>query len=112
MTFAWSSRLLLVLSLLLCSSCVASYRIPDKEGHIDEKVTEDESSNLTAEISVSRATKDQETDKENNESSSSPPPKVPEGESSALLAEISASQTAKNQETEKENRYENTKNSH
>ena len=69
MTFAWSSRLLLVLSLLLCSSCVATHSISEEEGPLDKKVIEGESPGLAAEISASQTAKDLESDKEDSESS-------------------------------------------
>ena len=74
MTYAWFSRLLLLLSLLLCSSCVTSHRNSEKEIPLDKEVKEGESATLAAEISASQTAKDQETEKEDAESSSSLPP--------------------------------------
>jgi len=56
---------------LSCSSCSVSNKISEKQSPLDREAIEGESPTLAAEISASQTAKDQETDKEDSESSSS-----------------------------------------
>ena len=72
MSYTWLSRLLVFLSLLICSSCATSQGTSEKQNPIDKQMIGAESVAFETDASASAITEDQSTGEESNGSASNP----------------------------------------